>query len=466
MRLLTGRCITRRRGQPLNATKDTTMPNDKCRRRDFLTASAVLGAAMAAPAVFSAEGRPKDENGRTIGPNDEIRTAILGIRNQGKNHIAYHQATPNVRIATLCDPDERLFAERVKLVAGGEAKTETDLRRVLDDKNIDCVCIAMPNYWHALATVWACQAGKDVYVEKPATYCIAEGRKMIEAGKKHNRIVQNGTQMRAHSARQEAMKLLRENVLGDVYMVRAFIYNPRESIGRQADGPVPDGVHYDLWMGPSKEQPFNPNRFHYNWHWFWETGNGEIGNNGPHLADLIIHGLDRQETLPVKIGSQGGRYVWNDQGETPNSQVTTYTYADGLVATLETRNLPSNKEVDLNEGAIFFGPKGYMVVAIENFHTVIDKKPGPKVDGRGAHNELVRNFYDVVRSRNKTDLLAPIEYGHTAAALCHLGNIAYRLGRTVEFDPKTETFPRDEAANALLTREYRKPYVMPDAKDL
>jgi len=433
-------------------------------RRQFLqrtSTAAAPAAVMAAPAIFASDERPKDELGRTIGPNDEIRTAILGIRNQGKNHIKYHQATPNVRIATLCDPDQRLFAERAELVAGGKPATEIDFRRVLDDKNIDCVCIAMPNYWHALATVLACQAGKDVYVEKPATSCIAEGRKMIEAGKKYDRIVQVGTQMRAHSARQEGIRLLRDNVLGGVYMVRAFIYNPRESIGRQENSPVPEGVNYDLWMGPTKEQPFNPNRFHYNWHWFWETGNGEIGNNGPHMADLIIQGLDRQETLPVKIGSQGGRYVWNDQGETPNSQVTTYTYADGLMVTLEIRNLPSNKEVDDNEGAIFFGPKGYLVITGDSCQLVIDKKPKPKQTGSGAHCELVRNFYDAVRSRKKSDLLAPIEYGHTGAALCHLGNIAYRLGRTIEFDPKTETFPRDEAANALLTREYRKPFVMP-----
>ena len=433
-------------------------------RRQFLqrtSTAAATAAVMAAPAIFASDERPKDELGRTIGPNDEIRTAILGIRNQGKNHIKYHQATPNVRIATLCDPDQRLFAERAELVAGGKPATEIDFRRVLDDKNIDCVCIAMPNYWHALATVLACQAGKDVYVEKPATSCIAEGRKMIEAGKKYDRIVQVGTQMRAHSARQEGIRLLRDNVLGGVYMVRAFIYNPRESIGRQENSPVPEGVNYDLWMGPTKEQPFNPNRFHYNWHWFWETGNGEIGNNGPHMADLIIQGLDRQETLPVKIGSQGGRYVWNDQGETPNSQVTTYTYADGLMVTLEIRNLPSNKEVDDNEGAIFFGPKGYLVITGDSCQLVIDKKPKPKQTGSGAHCELVRNFYDAVRSRKKSDLLAPIEYGHTGAALCHLGNIAYRLGRTIEFDPKTETFPRDEAANALLTREYRKPFVMP-----
>jgi predicted dehydrogenase len=443
------------------------MSSTKYYRRDFLKTSAAVGAAFAAaPAVFASDGRPKDERGRRVGPNDEIRTAIFGIRNQGRNHIGYHQATPNVRIATLCDPDEGLFAERVKQVAGGAPKTEVDLRRVLDDKNIDCVCIAMPNFWHALATVWACQAGKDVYVEKPATFCIPEGRAMIEAAKRHDRVVQVGTHMRAHTGRREGIKLLRDGILGELYMVRAFIYNPRGPIGRQPDGPAPANVHYDLWMGPTAEQPFNANRFHYNWHWFWATGNGEIGNNGPHLSDLMIQGIDRQDTLPVKIASQGGRYAWHDQGETPNVQVTNYTYADGLLATLDVRNLPSNKEADVNEAAIFYGPKGYMVITGDGYRTVIDGKRGPKGGGDGAHRELVRNFYDVVRSRKKSDLLAPIDYGHTAAALCHLGNISYRLGRSIEFDAKTETFLHDDDANALLGRKYRPPYVMPELKDI
>jgi len=437
--------------------------SDAIPRRDFLKkTSATLGAAaFAAPAIWAGETRINDELGRRVGPNDEIRTAILGIRNQGKNHITYHRDVPGVRIAALCDVDESLFAERAALVPGGKPQLETDLRRVLDDKNIDCVLIAMPNYWHALATVWACQAGKDVYVEKPATYCIAEGPKMIAAAKKHGRIVQNGTHMRTQTGRREAVGLLRDGILGPLHMARAFIYNPRESIGRKPDGSVPQNVHYDLWLGPTARRPFNPNRFHYNWHWFWETGNGEQGNNGPHMADLLIEGLGRQDTLPVKISSQGGRFAWDDQGETPNMQTTTYTYADGLVATLDIRNLPSNREVDLNEGAIFFGAKGYMVIAEKgDYHTVVDKKPGPKGSGGGAHRELLRNFYDAVRARKTSDLLAPLEYGCTAAALCHLGNIAYRLGRSVEFDPAAQTFPRDDEANAMLDRNYREPYVL------
>lgn len=423
-----------------------------------------MGAVLAsAPFVWSGEGRTKDEKGRRIGPNDEIRTAILGLNGQGRNHLEYHRAVSGVRIVALCDPDERLLADRSALVPGGKPKTEVDLRRLLEDGNIDSVVIAMPNFWHALATVWACQAGKDVYVEKPATYAIAEGRKMIEAGRRYDRVVQNGTHMRAQTGRAEAVRLVQGGLLGEIYMARAIVYNPRESIGRQPDGAVPQGVHYDLWMGPSTEQTFNPNRFHYNWHWYWATGNGEIGNNGPHVADAVIQGLNRQETLPVTIASQGGRYAWQDQGETPNTQVATYRYSDGLLVTIDVRNLPANSEAGISEGVIFYGPKGFLVLHGDgSYHSEVDKKAGPSGKSTGAHRELLKNFYSVVRSRNRGELLAPIEYGHTAAALCHLGNIAYRLGRTIRFDPKAENFGSDQEANALLTRKYRKPYVMPD----
>ncbi|MCX7424645.1 MAG: Gfo/Idh/MocA family oxidoreductase [Planctomycetia bacterium] len=436
----------------------------KVDRRSFIKTSAAVGTAALAGRSALGESAPTVSTGTVRrGANDEIRMAILGIRAQGRNHIGYQSSGKNIRIVTLCDVDENLFADRVKLVPGGEPKTETDLRRVLDDKNVDCVVIAMPNHWHALATVWACQAGKDVYVEKPATYCISEGKKVIEAARKYDRVVQAGTHLRAQKARQDGIKLLREGILGDLYMARAFIYNSRDSIGRQEDCPVPAGVDYDRWLGPAPARPFNPNRFHYNWHWNWDYGNGEIGNNGPHMTDLVIQGLDKQDVLPVKIASQGGRYVWNDQGETANTQATTYQYEDGTLVALDIRNLPSNQEADATEAAIFYGAKGYMVISLTGgFQTVIDGKPGPKGTGGGAHRELAQNFQDVVRSRNKADLLAPIAYGHTGAALCHLGNIAYRLGRSVQFDPTSATFPDDAEANALLTRTYRKPYAMPE----
>jgi predicted dehydrogenase len=435
--------------------------NTNINRRGFIETTAAVGAmAMAGGIARAAEKKAVTPK---LGANERINTAIIGIRSQGQNHIDYQTATENVQIVTLCDIDENLFAERVKKVPGGKPKTETDLRRVLDDKDVDCVVIAMPNNWHALATVWSCQAGKDVYVEKPSTYCISEGPKMIAAAEKYKRVVQNGTHLRMQTGREEGIKLLREGVVGDPYMARAFIYNPRVGIGTQADCAVPKGVNYDAWQGPARVRPFNPNRFHYNWHWNWDYGNGEIGNNGPHLTDLVIHGMDKQEILPVKISSHGGRFVWNDQGETANAQVTNYTYGDGTVVTLDISNINYNEEMGTNEGVIFYGSKGYMLINLTSgqYQTVIGRKPGPKGSGGGAHRELARNFYDVVRSRKMEDLKSPIKYGHTGAALCHLGNIAYRLGRTIDFDPKTETCLGNDKANAMLTREYRKPYIMP-----
>ena len=455
---------------PINNPTSITFPPEspmpsKTNRRNFLKTSAVAGAVALTGRTVLGQEKPAVATGTAHrGANDEIRMAIIGIRGQGRCHIGYQSPIKNVRIVTLCDVDESLFADRVKLVPGGKVKTETDFRRVLDDKNVDCVTIAMPNHWHALAAVLACQAGKDVYVEKPVTYCIAEGKKLIEAAKKHNRVVQAGTHFRAHKGRQAAMKALREGVIGELYMARAFVYNPRKSIGRKDDCPVPAGVNYDRWLGPARQRPFNPNRFHYEWHWNWDYGNGEIGNNGPHVADILIEGLGKQDTLPVKISSQGGRFVWNDQGETPNVQSAEYQYADGKLAELTIRNLSSNKEAGVSEGVVFYGSRGHLVFAVSDgtFQTVVDGKPGPTGGGAGAHRELAQNFYDVVRSRNKADLLAPIEYGVTGAALCHLGNIAYRIGHTVQFDPKTETFSGDASANALLTREYRAGYVMPE----
>ncbi len=429
-------------------------------RRQFLRNTSLGGLALAGTASAFAVAAPVSARGA----NDRINTAIIGIRGQGRHHVKYQTAIPNVRVVALCDPDETLFEERVKQVPSDHrVKTEKDMRRVFDDKDVDCVVIATPNYWHALATVWACQAEKDVYCEKPAHYCVSEGPKMIAAAKKYGRVVQVGTQIRANTGRQEAIRLLREGVLGEVYMAKAFFHGPRTGIGSQPDGPVPAGVDYDLWCGPSAKRPFNPNRFHYNWHWFWETGNGETGNNGPHLNDLLIQAIDKQEELPVKISSHGGRFVWDDQAETPNTQVSNYTYADGVVASLEVRNLDSGKIAGESSGVQVFGEKGYMTITLGGrYEAFLGGNPGPTGSGGGAHAQLAANFYDVVRSRRMGDLLAPVAWGCTGASLCHLGNIAYRLGRSIEFDNATLSCGNDAEANALLTRVYREPFIMPD----
>ncbi|HTU24097.1 MAG TPA: Gfo/Idh/MocA family oxidoreductase, partial [Pirellulales bacterium] len=291
-------------------------------RRRFVQASAALGTALIL-------GSRAARRARAVGANDEIRTAIIGIRNQGREHIKYHAKLAGVRIVTLCDIDERLFSERVEMVAGGPPKIETDLRRVFDDKNVDAVILTIPNHWHALATIWACQAGKDVYVEKPATYCLAEGPKMIAAAKKYDRVVGNGTHARANTGRQQAVKLLADGLIGEVHSARAIYFRPRNSIGIKPDEPTPQGVNYNLWLGPAAERPFNPNRFHYEWHWNWDYGGGEAANNGVHVLDSAIHGMGKQTVFPSHITSHGGRFAWNDQGETPNTQLASFRYDDG-----------------------------------------------------------------------------------------------------------------------------------------
>ena len=227
---------------------------------------------------------------------------------------------------------------------------------------------------------------------------------------------------------------------------------------------MPAGVNYDLWTGPAAERPFNKNRFHYNWHWNWEYGGGEAANNGVHILDATIQGLDKQTVFPTHIASQGGRFTWHDQGETPNNQLTSFRYDDGTLVELETRNLPSNGENNFNIGVTFYGSKGYLALKhFGAFESVVDGEPGPKATGSGAHRELLANFYDAVRSRQAGDLLAPLQYGRTASGLCHLANISYRLGRSIEFDATTESFPKDPAAAALMSRAaYRAGFMVPD----
>jgi len=436
-------------------------------RRGFLKQSAAFStlAMSSSGAIVSAEAEtaPRPATRGAYKASEQVRVAVIGIRGQGTQHIRWHAAVKNVRVVTICDVDETLFADRIKLAGQKPPKTETDLRCVLDDKDIDVVSIATPNHWHALATIWACQAGKDVYVEKPGSHNIREGRKMVEAAHKYDRIVQHGTQMRASAGLREAFKLLCEKVIGDVYMARAYIYRRRRSIGVYPDEPSPpNGVHYDLWLGPAPVRPFNKNRFHYEWHWYWDYGNGEMGNNGVHVADVAIQGLDKPQTHPVRIHSLGGRFAFDDQGQTPNTQMANFQYADGTILALEIRNLDSNDEGIGSAAVVFYGSRGYLITSGQSFRTVIDGKPGPQGSGGGAHPELINNFHQVVRNRKASELLAPIDSGHYAATLCHLANISYRLGRSLEFDPKAETFPNDPQANALLTREYRRPFVVPD----
>ncbi len=401
------------------------------------------------------------------GANDTIRIAVLGVNGRGRSHINGHQPAENVEVVTLCDPDEQILAQRAKEF--GEKynktfKTETDLRRVLDDPDIDAVSIATPNHWHSLAVIWACQAGKDAYVEKPGSHNIYEGRKMIEAAHKYNRIVQHGVQLRSSPAIQEAVKLLREGVIGDVYMARGLCFRWRASIGHKPVEPVPDYLHYDLWQGPAQERPFTRNLVHYNWHWHWDYGNGDVGNQGIHETDMCMWGLG-VDTFPDKITAMGGKFLWDDDKETPEVLTTLYKYTDqNKIIQFETRPWCTNTEDGATVGNIFYGKDGYMVIkGYGRFETYLgkDREPGPKGDFDPADLHYA-NFHKAIRSRKTSDLDGPVETAHLASGLAHLGNISYRLGRVLDFDPEKEKFNGDREANRMLTRKYRKPFVVPD----
>jgi predicted dehydrogenase len=331
---------------------------------------------------------------------------------------------------------------------------------MLDDKNIDAVVIATPDHWHALPSIHAVMAGKDVYVEKPVSHNFVEGRKIVEAARKYNRIVQTGTQSRSSPALAEAVEFLRAGKLGPIFMAKGLCYKPRGSIGKKADAPVPEGVDYNLWTGPAPERPFNPNRFHYEWHWMWDTGNGDLGNQGIHQMDIARWGIGK-DTWPNQIQSAGGRFGYDDDGETPNTQICTYRYDDCLLQ-FEVRGLLTNDEKGVRVGNLFYGNEGYMAVNADGWATYLGNKgePGPSGKGGGDHFD---NFVKAVQARKPELLNADILEGHRSSALCHLGNIAYRQGRSLNFDPKTETFGTDEPANAMLTREYRSPFIMPES---
>ena len=425
-------------------------------RRYFLMSS---GLAAAAPLT----ARASSPNGA----NNRVRVAVIGVKGRGGEHIRGFSALSknNVELAALCDVDESVLNQRLSQVeekSGKKPAAFTDMRKVFDDKSIDAVSFATPNHWHALGTIWACQAGKDVYVEKPACHNIFEGRQMVEAARKYNRVVQHGTQIRSSPAIKEAMQMLRDGVIGDVYMAKGLCYKRRDTIGKAIEEKVPEGVHYDLWTGPAPLRPFTKNRFHYQWHWQWAYGNGDIGNQGVHQLDVARWGLG--VTLPSKVQSMGGHFMFDDDQETPNTQVTAFMYpAEKKLLTFEVRHWDTPVEgTDLKVGVLFLGSKGYMEIPSYGQYRIFLGKEAKPAGSRKEDGDHFANFVDAIRQRKPEILNAPIEEGHRSTVLAHLANISYRLGRTLTFDPKTETFPGDKEANAHLGRKYRSPYVVPE----
>lgn len=471
-------------------------------RRDFTSrvGAAAVGVAVGG-GILGARGQAP-ASGRVIGANDRVVLASIGVRGQGNALKRGFAQLANVDIKTLCDIDGNIIPERINDARLASVTTfkpgfVQDLRRVLDDKDIDAVVIATPNHWHALATMWALQAGKHVFVEKPSSYTVLEGRKEIEAVARYKKIVQTGFMNRSRPAVRQAIKFLHDGGLGPIYMARGLCYKPRPPIGKYPDGPMAPGekyaltvgstsyeptydaeyltkVDYDLWLGPAPKRPFNRNRFHYNWHWHFEYGNGDTGNQGPHQFDVARWGLGVKDH-PVKISSVGGYFGPESSQDTPDTQTALFEYADGKILEFGTRGQFTNDEGTQRIGNLFYGPKGWMWIDGDGsrwqtyFGPKNEKGPGSEAPPDGVKPTAAATggsphyqvFIDAIRAGDPKLLTCDVTEGHLSSALPHLANISYRVGRALKFDGKSETFVNDKQADALLTREYRKGFELP-----
>jgi predicted dehydrogenase len=424
-------------------------------RRGFIRTSAIgAAAAFAAPSIIPSTA---------FGSNAKVTVAVLGVNGRGTSHIEGFSKLPDVEVVALCDPDLVVLGKRAaefEKTYSRKVNQVQDLRKLFEDKSIDAVSIATPNHWHSLAAIWAMKAGKDVYVEKPGSHNIFEGRKMVEAAKKYDRIVQHGVQLRSSVAVQEAIKHLREGLIGRVYMARGLVFRERGDIGKKGLSPVPEGLDYELWTGPAEMQPFSRDIVHYNWHWTWNYGNGDVGNQGIHETDLCMWGLD--VGLPEIISAGGGRFLFDDAKITPEVLSSQYIYPkEKKMIEFEVRPWLTNLENGAGVGNIFYGDNGYLVVYnYDRYESFIgkNKTPGPSKREGGDH---FLNFIEAVRAHDKTKLNAPVETAHLASGLAHLGNIAYRTQSVIKFDPVTEKIIGNDEASKLLTRNYRKGFEVP-----
>ncbi|MHB8522428.1 MAG: Gfo/Idh/MocA family protein [Limisphaerales bacterium] len=483
-------------------------------RRSFLKGTLLATASLGLPTrSWAAAG----------GANDDIRVAVIGFNGRGKDHIEGFRKVTGVRVVALCDADRNVLEREAKHFRDRNEpiETYTDVRKLLENKDIDAISTATPNHWHSLIGIWACQHGKDVYVEKPVSHNVSEGRKLVEAARKYNRIVQTGTQSRSSYGIKEMVEWVKAGNLGKILVSRGLCYKPRGSIGKvDGDQPVPPSVDYDLWIGPAAKVPLHRKHLHYDWHWVWNTGCGDVGNQGIHQMDIARWFLGETELSP-RILSVGGRLGYVDDGETPNTQFVFHDYAKAPLI-FEVRGLPSKKEyqADMSQWSRHMdkfpaehGGSISVIVHCEGGHVLVPDYGGAEAydkDGkqvkafRGSVNHY-DNFIKAVRSRNVKELNADILEGHLSSALCHTGNVSHRLGRQLppdairdaiksdpqatesfgrmtehlaangvdlnqteatlgvflKMDPRGERFIDNASANELLTRPYRKPFVVP-----
>jgi len=456
-------------------------------------------------------------------PGDTLHTAVIGVNGRGRAHIGFTLANKHkgAKLSAICEVDAKVMDARLKDLErrGEKVKAYRDMRRLFEDKDIDIVTIATPNHWHSLAAIWAVQAGKHVYVEKPVSHNVWEGRQLVKAARKYKRMVQTGTQCRSSDGIREAVKWIQDGNLGKIEIARGLCYKNRPSIGHvNGPVPIPEYIDYDLWSGPAPLVPSHRNNpkkgpIHYDWHWIWHYGNGDLGNQGIHQMDIARWFLGEQALSP-RVWSLGGRVGYIDDGETPNTQIVHHGFEKAPLI-FEVRGLPKSKKeggrpsfLGASVGVIIHCEGGYLVNPNYSSCTAYDKdgkeirKFNSKVSGHNAH---FANLIDAIRAGDRRILNADIEEGHLSSALCHTGNISYRIGKTatpdqlaafvakerggqetyermlkhladnqvslkeypltlgpvLKMNPRTERFIGNEAANALLTRKYRKPFVVP-----
>jgi predicted dehydrogenase len=487
-------------------------------RRVFLDHTVLTAvAALASGGVQLTQAEEPVTPKKPVGPNDKIRVAVIGVNGQGGGHVAEYLKNPDVDLVAICDCDPAAFnkhQEKFKNLKNPPRYVQ-DVRKLMEDKTIDAVSIATPNHWHALMAVWAMQSGKDVYVEKPCSHNVHEGRVMTQFARKLGRICQMGVQSRSMPGMRKTLDFVLGGKLGKVKVARAICYRSRPSIGKSgAEAPIPQGLDFDLWCGPAPKVVPQRKRLHYDWHWVWDTGNGDLGNQNPHELDKARWGLGMQD-LPRRVVSLGGRLGYVDDGNVANSQVTFYEWDDALLIS-DVRGLPikSNVTFGLKSGPfkgaanVWYGTEGYAVAP--NYTSGIAFDYDGKELGRwsgGEYQAHFANFIKAIRSRNHKDLHLDIEDGHFSSALAHLGNVSLRTGKVVEpgtrpskvvdnkhvtetlvsfeehlkesgidykatpiylgsnltIDPKTEQSDNGEA-NKLFTREYRKGFELPEVK--
>lgn len=480
-------------------------------RREFLEDSMLAAAAAAA-----STGLVTSLQAQSTSPSERLRVAVCGVNGRGQDHLSGFMNRKDCEVVAIVDPDEQVGqgkgVARVEKTTGKKPAYYADIRQMLEDKSIDVVSIATPNHWHALAAIWAIQAGKDVYVEKPVSHNVSEGRRIVEAARKYNKICQTGTQSRSMAGTQDAIQYLHDGKLGEVKIARGLCYKSRPSIGPKGAYDVPESVNYDIWCGPAPTNPLTRPRFHYDWHWQWDCGNGDLGNQGIHQMDIARWGLGVTD-VGYSVISYGGRFGYEDAGETANTQVNIHDYGDKTLV-FEVRGLKTAPYKTAGVGVIFHGTKGYLALNSYSGGSVFDfdGKEVHKFSGGGDHYD---NFVQAVRSRKSEDLAADILEGHISSALCHLGNISYRLGEhvsvaeakdrlqrvkakadaletfdrftshlgdnkvdlelsklhfgaTLAIDPKSETFtgPGSDRAAPMLSREYRKGFEVPSAANV